>query len=129
MDLHGEFFFGEEKLHQQREAMGIGSGTADKLRAELSAQLGKRALRKRAIRDRAVVAGEPCFTDFFSKFAIRVDVPKIERSLGARIEERRHQHWVGLAHAPKMFLFRYSLRNLPWGSYFLARSMNSGIFL
>jgi hypothetical protein len=30
---------------------------------------------------------------------------------------------------PKMFLFRYSLRNLPCGSYFLLSSINSGIFL
>ena len=99
--------------------LAIGSGSTDELSPKLRAQLGECAVRERAVCDLAIITGEPRFTDFLSEFAIRVDGRQIDRSPGARIEERRHQQWVELAHTPKMFLFRYSLRNVPWESYFL----------
>ena len=98
MNLDREFFLGKQKLQQQRKALRVARGRAHEFGAEFFAQVGQRSFRQRPVRDHAVVAGEPGFSDAFVEFVIGIDRRKIERAPGARVEGGLHQEWVELGH-------------------------------
>ena len=98
VNLHREFFLGKQELHQQRKALRVARGRTHQVGAEFLAQVCQRSFRQRPVRDHAVVAGQPGFSDALVEFVIGVDRGKIECAPGARVEGGLHQEWIELGH-------------------------------
>src|SRR6266849_1797144 len=101
MYLDRKFLLGKQKLQEQREALWVAGGRSCEFGTEFFAQVCQRTFRQRTVRDHAVVAGEPGFSDSFVEFVIGIDRGKIKRAPRARVEGGRHQQWVELGHGSK----------------------------
>src|SRR2546426_322940 len=64
----------------------------------LYAQLCQSLALKRAIRNLAIVAAQPCLTDFFREFVIGINRRQIERAPRTRVKCWQHQEWIKTSH-------------------------------